>query len=165
MGTYQYLHWKSARPRSMKRAVIKGELSRRLRICSTKDNFKLAQTDLTAKLLTRHYPIHEIEEKIKNHPFSIGRTLLNKTVARIRGNRKRARNPYFFSIQRKKKMSVFPLTTRYDLRNHREIKRIRTSIQSMIDSLPNESEIPRGLVIAYEYNHKNKISSVPRSKS
>jgi hypothetical protein len=29
MGTYQYLHWKSAHPRSMKRSVIKGEINRR----------------------------------------------------------------------------------------------------------------------------------------
>jgi c-di-GMP-related signal transduction protein len=50
----------------MKRAVIKGELSRRVRICSSETYYMTALMDLKSKLLTRHYPLQELNEQQTN---------------------------------------------------------------------------------------------------
>jgi hypothetical protein len=70
-----------------KRAVIKGEINRRLRLCSTETSYNKAIEDLVSKLTNRKYPIKEIQDILKTYPSSKRRTILNKTVARIRKHR------------------------------------------------------------------------------
>jgi hypothetical protein len=58
LTSYSYVHWKSAHPRAVKRAVIKGELSRRIRLSSSTTAWKETSNDLTIKLVYIHIYIH-----------------------------------------------------------------------------------------------------------
>lgn len=167
LSTHQYIHWRSAHPRSIKRAVIKGEVNRRLRVCSTELFYNNALEDLITKLSHRKYPILELQKVIRQYPFSSRRTLLNRTIARIRKHRNTTSNPYSLShsnIHKKKKSYITPLIIRYDPRNHKEMQRIKNYIQDKTDSLQPNNATPHRFVIAYNINHKNRILSFLKSK-
>jgi hypothetical protein len=117
LATYHYLHWRSTHPRAMKRAVIKGELNRRVRICSTARHYHTACQDLKTKLLARHYPPLELGNLFFKYPFSLHRPLLNRTVARICRHRSTTNNPYKPSHPPKPhKQNITPVVVRYDPR-------------------------------------------------
>jgi hypothetical protein len=162
LGIQQYLHWRSAHPRAMKRSVIQGELNRRLRICSTQENFTIAVSELTSKLLTRQYPPKEIEEQLQKFPFSKGRMLLNKTVAKIKRKRFTSKNPYKQNNARTSTEQLVPLVIRYDPRFHREMTRRRQWIQ---DKITKEHGPTKRVVLAYRNNKKSRILSIVRSKA
>jgi hypothetical protein len=165
LGTYQYVHWRSAHPKAMKRAVIRGELNRRIRICSTIQQWNIAKEDLKHKLINRRYPLPEIQQQESNFPFHKSRPLLNRTVAKIRRNKKRSINPYSPTYSNKHKtQNILPLTIRYDPRHHRELTRIRAHLQTKVDSISNTNcSNNKRVVLAYKKNRKSQIISILRS--
>lgn len=57
IGTYQYVPWRSSHPPGVKKGIIKGELSRRLRLCSSEYDWITTCHDLKSKLSSRGYPV------------------------------------------------------------------------------------------------------------
>jgi hypothetical protein len=116
LASYSYLHWKSAHPRAIKRAVIRGELSRRIRLSSSTEAWLKTQEDLTKKLIRRNYPAKEIEEAIGLFDFGKRKLHLNRTCAKILKRRTQTKNPFHFPIENPK--TLVPLVIRYDPRSH-----------------------------------------------
>lgn len=88
-GAYQYVPWTSAHPPAVKRAIPRGELSRRLRIASTPTLRLETLRDLATKLGKRGYPKETLLEALRGKAPS-KMDLLRK----IRGRRESARFPW-----------------------------------------------------------------------
>ena len=61
--TFQYMHFSSSHPPSVKKGFIKGETLRLLRTNSVKETFELWKLEFLARLLERGYP-RELAENI-----------------------------------------------------------------------------------------------------
>jgi hypothetical protein len=156
-ASYSYIHWKSAHPKAIKRAVIKGELSRRIRLSSSIEAWTETYKDLTTKLLRRKYPINEITTAIAHFSYEKRRSYLNRTCAKILKRRTQSTNPFTSSTGITN--TLIPIVIRYDPRNHRYIKKLRKWIEEqLIDRSKIENWTFR-LVIAYYNDKKSRLLS------
>lgn len=157
LASYQYVHWKSAHPRAVKRAVIKGELNRRIRLSTTSDSWKETCLDLRIKLTKRGYPLNEILTTIDSFNFSQRTNHLNRTCSRINKRRMETRNPFTdFTVR---PSSLIPLLIRYDPRHHRCIREIKKWIEEQIISRSEKEGWEFRLVIAYYNDNTSKLLS------
>lgn len=69
IGSSQYLHYCSAHPPAIKRAIIKGELSRRLRLTDKKEDWLQTKKQLWEKLRQRKYPVKVLKNEFKKVLF------------------------------------------------------------------------------------------------
>jgi hypothetical protein len=160
LSSYQYLHWNSAHFRSSKRAVIKGELSRRIKL-STPESWKNTGDDLKTKLLKRRYPYNEIESAITSRDFIKRRELLNRTCAKITRKRKSLINPFITSIHTNiPRQQTIPFVVRYDPRSHRYIKQIRSWMENKIREKTSREGWDLRIVIAFNNDRKSKLLSM-----
>ena len=68
--TFQYTHFSSCHPLSVKKGFIKGETLRLLRTNSVKENFESMKRDFQPRLLDRGYPLEFIESILTDIDFS-----------------------------------------------------------------------------------------------
>lgn len=148
LGSYQYLHWKSCHPKSCKRAVATGELSRRMRLSTFKEDFYDAYCDLTIKLLARGYPLLEIEKAYAKFNFIDRVATVEKSYNKIIHHRYSLVNPWTTTHPLRYKM--VPLVITYDPRYHRSLVAIRKKIQDLLDNDLYPGEESYRVVIAYK---------------
>ena len=150
LGSYQYLHWKSSHPRATKRAVITGELTRRLKLSHSEQEFSNSYHDLTIKLLSRSYPLSEVETAFGKFNFSYRQIMVQKSFDKITRHRTSCVNPW--AIPHMVRYRMVPMVLIYDPRYHRSIVAVRKRIQELLDNeLFSGSESYR-VVIAYRKN-------------
>ena len=149
MGTYQYLHYRSAHPRDLKMAIMIGEGHRRLRNCLTQHEYETANQDLRMKLLNRDYPYDIITEQMRKVPFEKRDEILHKTLGRLHRMRSSCRNPWYTNKVTISRM--VPLVIRYDPRVHRSLRLLRRKIQKDLDeNFFDQHHDPCRVVIAYK---------------
>lgn len=163
LASYSYVHWKSAHPRAVKRAVIRGELSRRIRLSSSPSAWKETSSDLTIKLMRRGYPLKELDEAIGSLDFKRRRLHLNKTCAKILKKRTQSLNPFFTTSGIPN--TLVPLVVRYDPRSHRSVKQLRKWMQAQIAERSQLEEWDFRLVIAYFNDKKSTLLSSLKRKT
>lgn len=149
MGLYQYVHWKSAHPPSLKRGIIKGELIRRLRLTDRLEDWHTTCEDLTNKFIQRGYP-KQIIEKIKssinfNQKDAIRAKLINKVLSR----RQNIKFPFRSDLKVPPENTTIPLVTRYDPSNLRNMKKRRRTLDEYLHEAltTNNSRIKRARII------------------
>jgi hypothetical protein len=131
-GAYQYIPWTSGHPPALKRALPKGELMRRLRLCSTVQAWHKTHSDWFVKFRKRGYPHAVLETVTAQVSWAIRDELRRKLNTSI-ANRLARRNPW-----RPDRTPVTPtrdttaFVIRFDPRQVRNIKRVRASIQNFI---------------------------------
>lgn len=161
LASYQYVHWRSAHPRSVKRAVIKGELSRRIRLSSSLEAWKETCSDLTEKLLKRSYPSNEISSAIGTFDYSLRRMHLNRTCAKILKNRFQSRNPFLPSHS--SPSNLIPIVIRYDPRSHRYLRDIKKWMEEQLKERAEYEGWDFRLVIAYCNDRTSSLLSKTRN--
>eukprot|EP01070_Trichotokara_eunicae_P005837 Trichotokara_eunicae@DN4696_c0_g1_i4.p1 len=83
MGAYQYVAFRSAHPPSVKRAIPRGELSRRNYISPTANKFAASAQDLGIKLFNRGYPKDIITQALVK-PLKPRSKLIGKVIHRMK---------------------------------------------------------------------------------
>lgn len=132
LGTYQYLHWKSSHPKACKRAVISGELTRRMRLSSLVPDYTDACYDLCIKLLSRGYPLAELEVAANKVNYDDRVRMVEKSYSKIVSCRTTFKNPW--STSHIVRMNIAPMILTYDARYHRSIVLIRKRLQELLDN-------------------------------
>ena len=76
--TFQYTHFSSCHPLSVKKGFVKGEALRLLRTNSVKESFELKKLEFLTRLLERGYPKSFAEDILTEIKFSMRNTVLQK---------------------------------------------------------------------------------------
>ena len=74
--TFQYTHFSSCHPLSVKKGFVKGEALRLLRTNSVKESFELKKLQFLTRLLERGYPKSFAEDILTEIKFSMRNTAL-----------------------------------------------------------------------------------------
>ena len=75
---FQYLEYSSAHPRGTFASLVKGELTRLLRACSSGETYKNVSDKLFKEFKTRGYPNHLLQKTLQEVPFQNRTKLLCK---------------------------------------------------------------------------------------
>lgn len=133
MGLYQYVHWKSAHPPSLKRGIIKGEIIRRLRLTDRLEDWWKTCMDLTNKFVQRGYP-KSIIEKIKDSiNFNQRTEYRDKLIVKLQTRRANVKFPFNNQLQLPPEVTTIPLLTRYDPSNLRNMKKRRRVLDEFLE--------------------------------
>lgn len=140
VGAYQYLHWTSAHPQTVKLAIPRGEIIRRSRIINKSMSITNTRMDLIRKLIRRGYPavilINTLSRKYN--------TLDNNTrlLLKIQNKKKLSCFPWnsngsgidkvYNTSNETCKQLVWPIISKYHLVLHKSIKHIKNTIHSSV---------------------------------
>ena len=80
--TFQYIHFPSCHPLSVKKGFVKGEALRLLRTNSVKESFELKKLQFLTRLLERGYPKSSAEDILTEIKFSMRNTALQNKPKR-----------------------------------------------------------------------------------
>lgn len=158
IGAYQYVPWRSAHPPAVKTAIIRGELIRRLRLCSTEQDWTLSKEDLQKKLRIRGFPTKAIQLQCEKVIWEHHSSMLRKNIDNIRARRNQ-QCAWTLEIIPHNPRYVVPLVVPYDPRCHASVKDIRQYFQEVIDNICKIERIndsPR-VVIAFKM-HKRLLA-------
>lgn len=94
MGAYQYVPWTSAHPPATKKAIINSELSRRIRLSSSLEDWKATRNDLFTKLKRRRYPDRVLKEYTNKFEYNSFHPLRHSSIEKILNYRKKNKFPW-----------------------------------------------------------------------
>lgn len=157
IGTYQYVPWRSAHPPGVKKGVIRSELSRRLRLCSTESDWVATCSDLKTKLANRGYPSRVFNEVLESFSWTDRSISRSKTIERILTRRHEARFAWHYDRLPTSIAPSIPLIIKYDPRFHKAIKEKRVILRRIIDetlSAHHDIGIKMRVVIAFKMGRK-----------
>ena len=155
MGAYQYVPWRSGHPPAQKLSIIKGELSRRIRICSSPEAWQETVKDLKQKLINRGYKAEWIEEEAAKLSFDSRHDRLEKTVNKSMAKRQEAHWPWDpnrdTTPPELRKLTI-PLIINYDPRILKDIRAYRDQLEERCQQILLRSNIdaPARVVIAFK---------------
>lgn len=155
IGAYQYVPWRSAHPPAVKRSIIIGEFCRRLRLCSTLDDWKNTKVDLFKKLRSRGYPPWILEQAQDKFEWDESHLRRVTTIQKLKDKRNASFPWSFFPLYRPPKF-VAPIIIRYDPRIHSCIKESRRFMQEEVDKVIHRLSLnlqPR-IIIAFKMGRK-----------
>ena len=150
MGAYQYVPWTSAHPPSVKRAIIKGELSRRSRLCSTREDWIITTKDLQAKLEVRGYPRMLLQQMVNDFDWNSAGDRRLATIKKIQRRRETAVFPWTSAKVPVPRSIKVPLIVRYDPRSLPSMKRLRNEFQDAWGNIPRGYIEDFRLVMAFK---------------
>jgi hypothetical protein len=158
LGKYPYVFFSSKHPLSVKKAVISGELCRRLKLCSNEREFGKTKKDLLIKLLKRDYTVKVFEEIEAKYPFSMRSELLNKTITNITINRSSAYCPWTtLTCPRTipSETTIIPFIIKYNPETHMSINRLKVKLQLLFNNSKHKKrDTVYRIVIAYTNSTK-----------
>lgn len=169
MGTYQYVHKRSAHQQSVKKAVAYGEAIRRVRLCTKEYDYEATLNDLREKLMRRGYSLDEINRQIDRVPFSKRHELINKPITKFKNMRDKNvnKNPLKNPIERIES-NLVPIIIRYDPNNIKGLQTMKRKIEQEVNEeifIDTKLESVR-MILSLKRNKTliNELSKPPRKK-
>lgn len=145
MGTYQYVHKRSAHQYSVKKAIAYGEAIRRVRLCTLESDYNQTLNDLREKLLRRGYSLNEINKQIEKVPFDKRREYINKPIKKFNESRDKNlnKNPLLNPFK-EVKSNLIPTIIRYDPNHMVGLQSMKRKIETELnDEIFNETKLER----------------------
>lgn len=166
IGSSQYLHYCSAHPPAIKRAIIKGELSRRLRLTDKKNDWIKTKKQLWEKLRQRKYPPSVLKKEFKKVLFRDQQISRNTVINNIKSRRANIQFPINCNITHPNPEPTIPLITRYDPSVLRNAKRRRTEIEGEINNLLASQRFKiRKVTLINSFKVTNKLEKLFNKKT
>lgn len=166
IGSSQYLHFCSAHPPAIKRAIIKGELSRRLRLTDKEHDWIRTKHQLWHKLRQRKYPVPVLRREFKKVCFKDQNSARKAIIVKIKNRRTNLKFPINNDITTPCQEPSIPLISRYEPSVLRNAKRRRTEIEGEINNILATGRFKmRKITIINAFKVTNKLESIYNKKS
>lgn len=163
-GVYQYVPWRSAHPPATKRGIIKGECIRRMRLCSTLQDWTTTKIDLKKKLINRGYPESVINNIQSSFKFEDANQLRMVTTMKILDRRRNSVFPWAGFPQPTTTVMKIPFVIKYDPRHLRNLKNIKMALQEKENEIMAENEM-KELQVILAFKTGKRLGNVLKIKS
>jgi hypothetical protein len=167
LAAHQYVAYRSGHPASVKRSVVKAELVRQRRLCSTVRDWTTAVQKVTARFLVRGYTTNHIADALTLVPYSGRQQCLDRVLNNFESKRLQfTTHPWRQALLQRgagvsaqiprphPEATVFAFRLRYDPSIAPFIRALRRVMQMGLDLLTQRRLLPDGsrVVIAYSKN-------------
>lgn len=166
IGGSQYLHYCSAHPPAIKRSIIKGELSRRLRLTEKIEDWIATRQDLWLKLRRRKYPISVLATEFRKVRFEDQKTSRDQLIKKIKERRENLSFPITDKIVQPPTETTVPIITRYEPTILRNAKRRRQILENDLNEIFSQNRLRiKRVRLINAFKVSNKLQSIFNKKS
>ena len=166
LGSYSYLHDKSAHPDTCKKSIIFAEATRRLRICTHEEDFLVALEDLAFKFMRRGYSLTEIDSETDKLNHAMRQELINSVLSKINNRRIPSLNYNPFKERpTQKEETIIPFVLRYDPRINLSLtKHLRSVEQKLNEQVFQRTDVEHIRVVCANRKNKTLIKQLNHRK-
>lgn len=165
VGGSQYLHYCSAHPPACKRSIIKGELSRRLRLTDKLEDWIATKQELWQKLRRRQYPIKVLAAEFAKVCFNDRIDSRRNLIQKLKTRRQEMKFPITNEIVNPTKEPEIAVVQRYEPSTLRMAKRRRSTLEDQLNLLFRENRLRiKRVKLINAFKVTNKLEKIMNKK-
>jgi hypothetical protein len=170
MSAHQYVAYRSGHPASVKRSVVRAELIRQRRLCTTESAWQIAVRTVARRFVARGYTHTHIINALEAVPYSGREESIKQVLTSFAHKRSVQSHPWALAAARRQQAPpatpspvILAFRIRYDPRVAPAIRSLRQTLQALVDTWSSAGQLPDGsrVVIAFTRN-KNLLDWLRR---